>query len=67
MSDGRAGFAETDPGVPGVGDGARHPCCGRPGGLPAGKASRIPRGPGQAGRHRGRAGRLTAENLAASP
>src|SRR5262249_21746640 len=48
-------------------DGARHPRCGRSGGLPAGKADRILRGLGQAGRHSGRAGRLTAENLAASP
>ena len=35
----------------------------RPRGLPAGKASRIHRGQGQAGRHR-RTGRRTAENLA---
>jgi hypothetical protein len=34
-----------------------------PGGPPAGKASRIHPGPGQAGRHTGRVGRLTAENL----
>ena len=35
----------------------------RPWGLAAGKASRILRGQGQAGRHR-RTGRRTAENLA---
>jgi hypothetical protein len=64
MSDSRAGSAGTDPGVPG---GGRYPAPSRrPRGLPAGKASRIHRGPGPAGRHTGRAGRLTAENLAAS-
>jgi hypothetical protein len=40
---------------------------GPPRGLPAGQASRIHRGPGQAGRHTGRAGRPATENLAASP
>ena len=39
----------------------------RPRGLPAGKASRIHRGLWAAGRHAGRAGGLTAENLAGSP
>ncbi len=39
----------------------------RPRRLSAGKAIRIHHGLGQAGRHTGRAGRLTAENLAASP
>jgi len=34
MGDGRAGFAETDPAVPGAGDGVRHPRCGRPGVCP---------------------------------
>ena len=48
MSDSRAGFAA--------------PNRRRPRGLPAGKASRIHRGPKQAGRHTGRAGRPTAEN-----
>jgi hypothetical protein len=62
IGDGRTGFAETGPGVPGAGDGARHPRCGRPGGLTVGEASRIPRGLGQAGRHSGRVDRLTAEN-----
>jgi hypothetical protein len=54
MSDSRAGFAGTDPGVPGAGAGARAPSL-RPRGLPAGTASRIHPGPGAAGRHDGRA------------
>jgi hypothetical protein len=51
MSDSRAGFSGTDPGVPG-GDRSPAPWL-RPRGLPAGKASRIHRGLGQAGRHTG--------------
>ena len=50
-----------------AGRGGRCPASLRPRGLPAGKASRIHHGPGQAGRHAGRAGGLTAENLAGSP
>jgi hypothetical protein len=60
MSDSRAGFAATGPGVPG--GGRRGAFAASPGGLPAGKASRIHRGPGQAGGHTGRAGRPAAEN-----
>jgi hypothetical protein len=62
MSDSRSGFAPADPGVPGAGVGARRPSPRPPTALPAGKASRIHRGPGQAGRHAGRAGRPAAEN-----
>jgi hypothetical protein len=63
----RVGFAETDPRLPGAGAGALRPRCG-PGTLPAGKASRIHHGPGHAGSsRRPRAGRRTADNLAASP
>ena len=49
MSGSRAGFAGTDPGVPGAGAGTRRPSL-RPRRLPAGKASQIHHGPGQAGR-----------------
>ena len=53
--------------VAGAGAGALRPRCG-PGTLPAGKASRIHHGPGHAGSsRRPRAGRRTADNLAASP
>jgi hypothetical protein len=50
-----------------AGRGGRYPASLRPRGVPAGKASRIHHGLGQADRHTGRAGRLTAENLAGSP
>jgi hypothetical protein len=65
MSDSRAGFAETDPGVPGAGVGTRRPRCG-PG--PARGQGQPDSSRPRAGwpSHR-RAGRLTAENLAGSP
>jgi hypothetical protein len=55
MSDSRAGFAGTDPGVAGRGD--RYPAPSlRPRGLPAGKASLIHHGPGPVGTPVARAG-----------
>jgi len=43
MSDSRAGFAETGPGVPGAGPGARHPRCDRPWACPRARpAGSIP-------------------------
>ena len=65
VSDSRAGFAATGPGVPG-GGWCPAPSLRPPRGLPAGQASRIHRGTGQADRHTGRAGRPAAENLARS-
>ena len=65
VGDSRAGFAATGPGVPG-GGWCPAPSLRPPRGLPAGQASRIHRGTGQADRHTGRAGRPAAENLARS-
>jgi len=65
MSGGRAGFAETGPGVPGAG--GRYPASLRPRGLPAGKASpdpSRPRGGWPSHRPRGQAHRW---DLAGSP
>jgi hypothetical protein len=59
MSGGRAGFAETGPGVPGAGAGTRPRCS--PGACPRARPARIHHGLGAAGRPTGRAGRLTAE------
>jgi len=57
VSDGRAGFAATDPGVPGAGAGARRPRCDRPRVFPRvfpRARPADPSRPGPAGRHAGR-------------